>query len=105
VDFEGKTHATAGAAVREHTKKLTKGKFALAVLLPSSIGDYPTISTKDKTFTIGGDTLIINDRLPMGFVSLHENNGNNTVTWGEEITSSAICFYYDIANNKLVAQA
>lgn len=103
VDFTGKTHNSAGEAVRAHTKKLTKGKFGLATLLPSSIGDYPTISTKDKTFTIGGDTLIINDRLPMGFVSLHANNGNNTVTWGAEITSSAICFYYDISNNKLVA--
>lgn len=103
VDFAGKTHVSAGAAVREQTKNLTRGRSSLATLLPSSIGDYPSISTKDKTFTIGGDTLIINDRLPMGYVSLHVNNGNNTVTWGEEITSSAICFYYDIANNKLVA--
>lgn len=103
VDFTGKTHNSAGEAIRAHQKKLTRGRSGLATLLPSSIGDYPTISTKDKTFTIGGDTLIINDRLAAGFVSLHANNGNNTVTWGAEITSSAICFYYDIANNKLVA--
>lgn len=103
VDFEGKTHGAAGEAVRSHIKKLTRGRHAFAILLPSSINDYPTISTKDKTFTIGGDTLIISDRLPMGYVSLHQNNGNHTVTWGDEITSSAICFYYDIANNKLVA--
>lgn len=102
-DFEGKTHTNLQEAINTHTKKLTRGRSGLATLLPSSINDYPTISTKDKTFTIGGDTLIINDRLPMGYVSLHKNNGNDTVTWGDEITSSAICFYYDIANNKLVA--
>lgn len=103
MDAEGKVHTTAGDAIRTHFKKLIRGKSYLATLLPSSIGDYPSISTVDKTFTIGGDTLIISDRLTTGFVSLHENNGNNTVTWGSEITSSAICFYYDIANNKLVA--
>ena len=102
-DFNGLVHTSAGKAVRTHIKKLTNGRLSLATLLPSSIGNYPSISTVDKTFTIGGDTLIINDRLPMGFISLHENNGNNIVTWGSEITSSAICFYYDIANNKLVA--
>lgn len=104
VDFTGKTHSSAGEAFRATTKKLTNGRFGLATLLPSGIGNYPTISTVDKTFTIGGDTLIISDRLSMGFVSLHKNNGNDTVTWGDEITSSAICFYYDIANNKLVAK-
>lgn len=103
VDHNGKTHTTAGEAVRAQTKKLARGRFAFAALLPSSIGNYPSISTADKTLTIDGDTLIINDRLPAGWVSLSENNGNNTVTWGDEITSSAICFYYDIANNKLVA--
>ena len=97
--------STTGDAVRSQVKKIKRGRMALATLLPSSIGDYPTISTVDKTFTIGGDTLIINDRLTNGWVSLHENNGNNTVTWGSEITTSAICFYYDIANNKLVALA
>ncbi len=105
VDDEGETHASAGEAVRSQVKKMKRGRTALATLLPSSIGNYPSISTVDKTFTIGGDTLIINDRLPNGWVSLHENNGNNTVTWGSEITTSAICFYYDIANNKLVALA
>lgn len=103
VDFTGTTYGSAGEAVRLHAKKLTRGRYGLAILLPSSIGDYPTISTKEKTFTIGGDTLIISDRLPNGFVSLHANNKNNQVTWGSEITSSAICFYYDITNNKLVA--
>jgi glycerophosphoryl diester phosphodiesterase len=39
----------------------------------------------------------------MGYVSLLESKGNHTVTWGNEITSSAICFYYDIATDRLVA--
>lgn len=103
VDFEGKTHSTAGGAVRSQAKKLTRGRFGLATLLPSAQGVYPSISTVDKTFTIGGDTLIISDRLKDGWVSLSENNGNDTVTWGAEITSSAVCFYYDIASDKLVA--
>lgn len=102
-DFEGKTHGNLQAAINTHIKKLTRGKNSLAVLLPSSIGDYPSISTTNKTFTVGHDTLIINDRLQDGWVSLSEATGNNTVTWGAEVTSSAVCFYYDIANNKLVA--
>lgn len=103
-DFNGKVHASAGEAVRAHTKKLTRGRFALAALLPSAQGVYPSISTKDKTFTIGGDTLIISDRLPSGWVSLYPQEDNGHVTWGDELNTTAICFYYDISTNKLVAR-
>jgi glycerophosphoryl diester phosphodiesterase len=103
VGANGKTYATAGEAVRGQINALTRGRGALATLLPASTDQYPSISTADKTFTIGGDTLIISDRLSMGYVSLLESKGNHTVTWGNEITSSAICFYYDIATDRLVA--
>lgn len=103
VGATGKTYATAGDAVRTQFNTLTRGRYALATLLPASNGKYPSISTTDKTFTMGGDTLIISDRLPAGYVSLLESKGNHTVTWGDEITSSAVCFYYSIANDRLVA--
>lgn len=103
VGADGKTYASAGESMRGQLNTLMRGRFALATLLPSSVGEYPSISTTDKTFTMGADTLIISDRLPMGYVSLLESNGNNTVTWGDEITSSAVCFYYDIGANQLVA--
>lgn len=95
----GKSYNSAGDAVRAQIKQ----RSGMAILLPASNGEYPSISTTDRTFTIGGDTLLINDRLKNGYVSLIESAGNNTVTWGTEITTSAICFYYDIDNNKLVA--
>lgn len=104
-DFSGKTHANLQTAINTHIKKLTRGRFALGALLPSGVLAYPSISTKNKTFTVGEDTLLINDRIPGGIVSLVSGNGNNTVTWGDEITSSAICFYYDISNNVLVARS
>lgn len=104
VGADGKTYGSAGTAVRTQINALTRGRYALATLLPSSIGKYPSISTTDKTFTMGSDTLIISDRLPMGYVSLLESKGNHTVTWGDEITSSAICFFYDIGTDKLVAK-
>lgn len=103
VDADGKSHDSAGDAVRNQVKEIKRGRTAFAILLPSSAGEYPSISTTDKTFTMGGDTLLISDRLPNGYISMLSSKGNNTVTWGSEITSSAICFYYDITNNKLVA--
>lgn len=100
---DGKKYDSPGNAVRGQINTLTKGRYALATLLPAGNGSYPTISTTDKTFTMGGDTLIISDRLPMGYVSLLESKENHTVTWGDEITSTAICFYYCITTDKLVA--
>lgn len=104
IDFEGKTHSSAGEAVRVHEKKLTRGRFSMAILLPSSQGVYPSISTVDRTFKMGADTLIISDRLPGGWVSLYPQEDNGHVTWSSELNTSAICFYYDISTNKLVAK-
>lgn len=105
VGEDGTLYNSLSEAIHGQVKPLKYGRFGLAALLPSSRGIYPTISTKDKTFSVGGDTLIISDRLPSGWVSLYPDGGNGSVTWGSEITSSAICFYYDITNNKLVARA
>lgn len=104
VGADGVKYNSPANAVREQVKKLTKGRYGMAALLPSSDGNYPSISTTEKTFTVGGDTLIINDRLPNGWVSLNESSGNNKVVWGSDVTSSAVCFYYDIDNNKLAAR-
>lgn len=101
---DGVKYDSPGNAVRGQIGTLTNGRYALATLLPAGNGSYPSISTTDKTFTMGGDTLIISDRLPLGYVSLLESKGNHTVTWGNEITSTAICFYYSIATDKLVAK-
>lgn len=103
VGADGNVYPTTGESIRGQVTKLAKSRSGMAILLPASNGEYPSISTTDRTFTIGGDTLLINDRLKFGFVSLIESSGNNSVTWGSDITSSAICFYYDIDNNKLVA--
>lgn len=103
VGSDGTTYDTAGNAIRGQVTKLARARSGMAILLPGSDGSYPSISTVNKTFTMGGDTLIISDRLKNGFVSLIESSGNNSVTWGADITTSAICFYYDIDHNKLVA--
>jgi hypothetical protein len=92
-DFAGTTHANLQTAINTHTKKLTRGRYAFAILLPSGAGEYPSISTTDKTFIVGEDTLLINDRIPGGVVSLCATNGNNIAKWGEDWKTSAICFF------------
>jgi glycerophosphoryl diester phosphodiesterase len=104
VGADGTTYASAGAAVRGQVNTLTRRRTSLATLLPSSRGILPRISTAEKTLVFGEDTLIINDRLPNGYVSLTAASGNNSVVWGSEVGSSAICFYYDITNNRIIAQ-
>lgn len=72
-----------------------------ALIASSTPNAMPTLSTTKKTFTLPLDTLLIDSRLPGGWISITKNC--STVTWTLE--TSAICIYYDISNNSLLACA
>ena len=67
----------------------------LAGLIPSSVGNtYPAIDTAAKTFTLYQDALIIDKRLPNGWVS----SGATIAHDYSAIGSSAVVFCWDISN-------
>ena len=57
---------------------------------------YPVINTTNKTITIYNDTLIVDRRLPRGWLSLNES----TISW-ETVNSTAIELVYDLQDSAL----
>jgi len=72
------------------------------------LGNYshrvPSINTKTKTISLPYDTNIIDQRLPNGWICLKNPDNYQPIEFTWDLTTSAVCVYYDVQENVLVAK-
>lgn len=84
--------------VRKNTAEEQLGS-PLAALIPN--GSYPTINTSTKVFTIPDGSVLIDRRLPSGYLVLY----SQTCDYSSVTSTTAIVFAFDINNGTLAAFA
>lgn len=99
----GRLQLVEGGTTDQYTENLQDTVWSrnnsLATLLPAYTHDlYPSLSTVDKTFTIPLDTLLVDPRLPNGFIQFNPDKLNNVC----KLTQNLACVYYDPETDRLV---
>ena len=101
IAFSYRTYGDVVATVIKENTTAEKLGSPFATIIPADSYTYPTIDTTAKTLTIQNGTIIIDRRLPSGYVAISPNQ----ICDYSSVSSTAILFTWDIANSAIVAFA
>ncbi len=104
ISFSKGSPINVGKVVGESGNTSERDNLTLATIL---LGNYshrvPSIDTKTKTISLPYDTNIVDKRLPNGWICLKNPDNYQPIEFTWDLNTSAVCIYYDITENKLIA--
>ena len=102
----GTQYATAGEAVREQFKLRTNERPTASLILGYTNGEnYVEFDSTKKTVTFPHDTVVIVNNNDGKSFKIIDNSRNNKVASWSSLSTSAICIYYNLSNEKLECKA